>query len=214
MLFRVAKIFLYLLLLINFTATAIEVSSMKEDKGHVFSWNKFARDLLVLHKKQIENREVEVKKSIGGYVVFKNFYKEELYYDKKSKKLLSKLQWERKNPKLIHSIEVYVRDKKGRVLRDYSASYLPQYRNAPAQTLINFHGYGGKMHGFRQFDVSADLIYEKCEGTFKGKKVTIRMFEDMLYNGGPETEKLMKSGPYKACFSKVPKKIKKGMIPY
>jgi len=187
---------------------------MKEDKAHIKHWNNFVKKLLVLHNKLIKGREVDIKTKIDGYSTHPKYYKEERYYDKKTGKLISQIQWERKNPKNVHSIEVYVRDNKGRVIRDYSVTYLPEYRNAPLQTLINFHGYGEKMHGFRQFDATGDLIYEQCEGTYKGKNIMHRMFEDMLVNGGPHANKIMASKPYKLCFNGVVIKIKKNLDPY
>ena len=195
-------------------SVAASKGSMKEDKTHIRKWNSFADKLLALHRKLIKGRQVEVKSKIGGYSTHPRYFKEEKYYDKKTGKLISKIHWERKNPKNLHSIEIYVRDKQGRIIRDYSVTYLPEYRNSPVQTLINFHGYSGKMHGFRQFDASGDLIYEQCEGIYKGKTIVHRMFEDMLINGGPHAEKIMASVPYKMCFKGVVKRIGKDFEPY
>jgi len=182
---------------------------MKENKSHVSKWNKFANDVFKLHEILIKDKEIETKVRIGGYSNFPKFYKETIYTDKKSGKVISIIQMEVKKPKNLHVAEVYVRDAKGRVIRDFSVTYLPYGRNAPVQTLINLHGYSGKMHGFRQFDVSGDLIYEHCLGEYKGKKYQIRLFEDLLFSGSAEVDKTMAGGAYKACFKSVAKSAKK-----
>ena len=180
-----------------------EPGAMKEDSHHVKTWNKFADDLVKLKDKVLKGKQLKLETKIGGYSTDPNFYKETKYIDKKTGKLLVLEQLEKKKPHHLHVLEIYIRDKKGRVLRDYSVTFLPHARNAPVQTLINFHGYGGKMHGFRQFDVTGDLIYEQCKGFYKGKEVTIHLFEDDLVNGGADADKVMKSVPYKLCFAKV-----------
>lgn len=186
---------------------------MKEDKTHIHKWNLFTLNAYKLHQKLIKGRQVTTKTRIGGYSESKKFYKEVVFYDAKSGKRISTIQREIKNPKNIHWIEVLVRNKKGQVVRDYSSAYLVHYRNAPSQTLINLWGHTGNMHGFRQFDAGGDLIYEQCEGVWKGKKVMIRLFEDDLVNGGPSVAKTMKGGPYKACFTGVAQSAQKYLIP-
>ncbi len=192
---------------------AADNEGMKEDKVHVNKWNLFTVNMYKLHKKLVKGRKVRIKTRIGGYAGEEKYYKEEIYIDVKTGRKISMIQWELKNLKNIHTIEVFVRNKHGHVLRDYSAAYLPHYRNAPSQTLINLWGHKGKMHGFRQFDAGGDLIYEQCSGTWKGKEIMIRVFEDDLMNGGPSIEKMMKGGPYKACFEGVDKTSKRYLIP-
>ncbi|MEJ2345491.1 MAG: hypothetical protein P8076_07900 [Gammaproteobacteria bacterium] len=177
---------------------------MRVDNERVRVWNQFARDCLTLHKRLLQQHEVRETTRIGGYDRNPKFYKEISYYDRASGKLLSRIQWEREHPDRLHSIEVYVRDAGGRVQRDFAAAYLPAYRNAPVQTLINLHGYNGQLHGFRQFDASGEPTYEYCEGSYHGKPVQIRLFEDDLYGSDPATEALMASPQYKACFEGVP----------
>ncbi len=195
------------------SAVAASNEGMKEDKTHVNKWNLFTKNMYKLHKKLVTGKKINIKTRVGGYSDTPKFYKEETYYNAQSGKKISMIQWEIKNPKNIHTIEVLVRNKKGQVIRDYSAAYLPHYRNAPSQTLINLWGHTGKMHGFRQFDAGGDLIYEQCEGTWKGKKVMLRLFEDDLVNGDDSVQKSMKSEQYKACFRGVAATAKKYLVP-
>ncbi len=188
---------------------AAKPDHMKQDNSHVTNWNRFANNLHVLHKELVKNKQVRIESSVGGYADQPKFYQEKKYYDKSNGKLISIIQTEMKKPNLLHVAEIFIRDKNGKVIRDYSVTYLPYARNAPVQTLINLHGYSAGMHGFRQFDVSGDLIYENCVGTYKGKKYNIRLFEDDLINGGPEIDKIMAAGPYKACFKSVGNSAKK-----
>ncbi len=196
-------------------ATGTESSGgMKEDKTHVQVWNEFARNVFNLHKKQLMGRQIRKTSEVGGYVGRPAFYREVNYYDAKRNLLLSKIQWELKNPQHIHSIEVYVYDDKGRVVRDYTVSFLPDYRNAPVQALINLHTYKDGVHGMRQFDASGDRTYETCEGTYKGKKVSFRLFEDDLEGDDADVARLMKSPLYKACMHNMPPKVSMHYMPH
>ena len=123
----------------------------KEDNHHIRKWNGFARDALALHSELVKKHDHDIKKTVGGYAGNKNFYIQEQYISKKTGKMTSQVQWEKANPEVMHSVEVYVQDDKGKVMRDYMAAYLPGYHNAPVQTLISFHQYSGKLHGFRSF---------------------------------------------------------------
>ncbi len=194
------------------TASA-EDHRLREDSVHVRTWNAFAQACLKLHKQLIANHPVRTTTSIGGYARMPKFYKEVDYYDKNTGKLISKVEWEREHPDRLHTIEVYVRDGQGRVVRDYAAAYLPEGRNAPVQTLINLHGYNGGLHSFRQFDASGDKIYEYCDGTYQGKQVKVRLFEDDLYGNSPKIDKLMSSPLYHSCFKGVPETAGKYLTP-
>lgn len=103
------------------------------------------------------------------------------------------------DPKTLHTIEVYVHDKLGRVVRDYTAAYLPFYHNAPTQTLISLHHYNNKLHAFRSFDASGDTVLERCEGKdSKGQTVNLLLDEDdLLY----DNDGIMDSAEYKQCFA-------------
>ena len=198
--------------MLAFNANAAEDSRMKEDNQHIRKWNGFADNALALHKELIKKHDHEVKKTVGGYAGNKNFYIQEQYYSKKTGQLLSQVQWEKANPTVLHSIEVYIPDDNGRVQRDFMAAYLPGYHNAPVQTTISFHQYSGKLHGFRTFDASGDRILERCEGEYKGKPFEFLLDEDELYsalmNGNPIDKE-----PYALCVGKLPKKLGKYTTP-
>ncbi|NIP71895.1 MAG: hypothetical protein GWO16_02140 [Gammaproteobacteria bacterium] len=192
---------------------ALSAQVLTEDKSHVRTWNEFARGCLALHRRQVEDREVRTESRAGGYTGNPEFFREVSYYDSASGHLLSRVQWEQAQPERMHAIEVYVRDEQGRVIRDYAAAFLPHYRNAPVQTLINLHNYNGELHSFRQFDASTDRIYEYCEGTFRGKPVQIRLFEDDLAGNDDDIEALMGSDVYRACFDGMPAKAGEYLTP-
>ena len=179
-------------------ATATE--ALKEDNHHIRTWNKFAKDSLTLHEKLTATDDVVVKSKTGGYARLKDFYQEHAYY--RDEKLISRVQWEKENPEQLHSIEVFVRDEQGRVIRDYSASYLPFYHNAPTQTLISFHHHSGNLHAFRTFDASGALIVERCMGTdAQGKEIQILLDEDEIYEASRESDGIMQSAEYLNCFA-------------
>lgn len=179
-----------------FISASYATEAMKGDNIHARVWNKFIADSLLLHKKITSGKDVIVKKSIGGYAQIKDFYTEYRYF--KNGHLLSQLQWEKDNPSQIHSIEVFVRDNKGRVIRDYMAAYLPYYHNAPTQTLISFHHYANGLHAFRSFDASGDMVLERCVGeNKKGQSINMILDEDDFFN---EEDTTMETSEYKECF--------------
>ena len=187
--------------------------SMKEDNVHVRTWNKFAADCLALNKQLLAQIPHTEKTSLGGYAGMPEFYKEVTYYDKRNNKLISRVQWEREDPEQLHTIEVYVRDKQGRVIRDYTAAYLPKYHNAPTQTLLSFHTYNGDLHAFRTFDATGDRIVERCTGTFKGKDVNMLLDEDEIYAAIEGRSEVMEQADYQACFAGMPDKAGKYLTP-
>ena len=197
---------------LSINSFAASDSSMKEDNQHINKWNGFANNALKLHKELIKMRPHEVKKSVGGYAGNKDFYIQEQYLDKKTGQLISQVQWEKENPDVLHSIEVFVHDDQGRVIRDYTAAYLPGYHNAPVQTLISFHQYSGKLHGFRSFDASGDRILERCQGEHKGEAFEFLLDEDDLYsaylNGNPIEENV-----YGLCVGNLKTKVGKYIQP-
>ena len=175
--------------------------SMKVDDNHVNSWNRFSDKVLELHERQIEGKHIVKTEVPGGYLSNPDFYREVTYKDKNTGRVLSVIQWENANPDKVHSIEVFVYNDDGKVVRDYSASYLPGSRNAPVQTLINLHNYNGGLHAFRQFDVTQDVIYEYCQGEYNGKQHELRLFEEDLVAADYDSRQLLKSPIYKACFN-------------
>jgi len=185
------------------------VVSAKEPNKHIITWDAFAKNVLALHKKLIRQTRVIKKTKTGGYAHKPDFYIEESYYDARTHKLISKVQWEKANPGVLHTIEVYLYDDKGRVTRDYTAAYLPDYHRAPTQTLISLHHYRDGLHAFRTFDASGYTIDEGCRGRFQGQEVQIILDEDEIADGAPE----MKTPEYKACFEGLQTSAGKYLIP-
>lgn len=189
-------------------ASAAEFATMTEDKGHVHRWNKFADDLYALHRTQLAEHSVRTEVQMGGYAGRPDFYREERFYDADSGRLLSTIQWEADNPDTIHSIAVYRYDAQGRVSRDYSATYLPDYRNAPTQTLVFLHRYPAGVHAFRSFDASDEVLLERCQGEIDGKAVYISLDIDeidaargQLYS---DHSGIMATPEYAHCFTGLP----------
>ncbi len=171
--------------------------TLKQDNVHIRTWNKFADDALKLHRQQIRDKDIQIKTSTGSYASQKDFYIQRQYYH--NGRLLSQVQWENDNPDVLPTIEVYVHDSKGRVIRDFMAAYLPYYHNAPTQTLISFHHYTGKLHAFRTFDASGDKILERCSGeNGKGEVINLLLDEDDLYN---DPDNIIGSAAYNQCFA-------------
>ncbi|MDH5370207.1 MAG: hypothetical protein OEW99_09290 [Gammaproteobacteria bacterium] len=176
-------------------ASATDV--MKGDNKHARIWNKFANDCLSLHEKLTDGKNLQVKNRVGRYTNEDIFYTEDRYFDEG--RLVSQVQWENGDQNKLHTIEVYLHDKKGRVVRDFITAYLPFYRNAPTQTLISFHHYNAALHAFRSFDASGDTVLERCRGKNKnGQPVNLLLDEDDLYN---DYDGVMESDDYNECFS-------------
>lgn len=188
-----------------FTSPSFATEPVKGDSTHVRVWNKFMDDSLALHKKLTSGNEIKVKKTIGGYAQIKDFYTEYRYF--KNGQLISQVQWEKDDPEQIHTLEVYVRDDKGRVIRDFTGAYLPHYHNAPTQTLISFHHYAGDLHAFRSFDASGDMTLERCVGkNKKGQSINLILDENDFFN---EADRTMDTLEYQECFAGL-KQIKLG----
>ena len=204
------KIITVLLLVPFMSSVVFATEPMKGDNKHTRVWNKFANDSLALHKKLTDGKNFEVKTSIGSYANVKNFYIEKRYFD--NGKLISQVQWEKESPNTLHTIEVFVHNAKGRVVRDFMAAYLPFYHNAPTQTLISFHHYSGKLHAFRSFDATGDKVLERCTGTdIKGQKVNLLLDEDDLFN---DPDEIIGSKEYNNCFDGLKQdKLGKYIIP-
>ncbi|MDH5179853.1 MAG: hypothetical protein OEZ39_02815 [Gammaproteobacteria bacterium] len=196
----------------GFTVQAAEnPGSIKVDNQHVHNWNNFANNLLVLHQQLVKQHPLIIKTKTGGYADQPEFYTEESFYHKETGKLISRVQWEKANPDRMHTIEVYVYDDKNRVIRDYSAAYLPTYRNAPTQTLINLHAYNGETHAFRSFDATGDHILDRCTGNYKGEEINILLDEDELY---AELDGMRLEPYYKHCVKGLPVRAEKYRTPH
>lgn len=201
--------FVCLLLSLSVVQTVVAEVAVKAPNKHILTWQAFVKNTLALHRKLISEVAVVKKTKLGGYEGLPNFYIEDSYYDAKTHRLISQLQWEKANPKQLHTIEVYLYDDKGRVTRDFTAAYLPNYHKAPTQTLISLHNYVGNLHAFRTFDASGYRIDEGCRGTYQGQDVEILLDEDEIADGSP----VMQSAAYKACFEGVQLKAGKYLIP-
>jgi len=181
-------------------ATTTTAETMKGDNVHARTWNGFANDILLLHKKIRKEKRLKEFTRIGGYFGNPDFYIEETYTDLETGELVSRVMWERENPENLHSIEVFILDRKGRVVRDYVAAYLPTYRNAPTQTLVSFYVYNGNLEAYRTFDASGERIGERCVGTWKGKEVNFLLDEDEIVAALDGFSDRMEQADYKACF--------------
>lgn len=187
-------------------AAAQSVPPVAPNAGHVERWNRFADAVYALHQKITAARRITTEERIGGYYRWPKFYREVKYRDADSGRLLSIIQWERERPERIHWIEVYVYDERGRVVRDYSAAYLPFSRTAPQQTIITFYAYnhGGRLRAYRQFDATDNRIYEFCEGTYRGEPVRIDLWELDIIEETGKPGGVMTTEAYRACFEGLP----------
>lgn len=178
-----------------------EETTLREQPEKVAAWNRFARQLETLHHQQIALHPVRMEIREGGYQgeYFNDpdYYIEERYYTLDGNRLVSVIRREKDNPDNIHTIEVNVLDKQGRVMRDYLAAYLPWGHNAPIQTLVNLHHYSKHLHSFRQFDASGNRIYEQCQGRHKGKEINISLESPEI-----EAPRILKPD-YRACFGDI-----------
>lgn len=201
------------MLLFTGPVMADSVQTLMTQMTHAQRWNRFADKLLELHKTRLANREIRTTEHVGSYSDMPDFFRDVHYYDKKTNRLLSRVQWETRPPNNVHNMEVYFYDRKGRVLRDFGVAYLTNGREAPMQTMINFHAYSGKLHAFRQFDASNNRTFERCEGTYRGKEVDIHLDEgDILeFEGEPNT--IMTTPLYKRCFGGLPLTAGKYLTP-
>ncbi|MCG6871733.1 MAG: hypothetical protein LJE84_05540 [Gammaproteobacteria bacterium] len=180
---------------------------------HADRWNAFTDDLFAQHRRRVDGHEVREERSVGGYARHPDFYEEIRYTDVASVRLISRILWERdvepplryQSPLNIHSIEVNVYDKNGRVVRDYSSTYLPDYKGAPTQTLIFLHGGSGKLRAWRTFNASGELIGEMCRGTSaNGEGAWLDIDEDELHDVQAKSSEIADSALYRQCFSTVP----------
>ena len=191
--------------------TAYAAEPMKEDNQHVRSWNAFADNVYQLHQKLSQVDGVSTKTRIGGYAGMPEFYREERFYI--GERLISKVQWEKAQENVLHSIEVFIHDDQGRVIRDYIAAYLPTYRNAPTQTLISLHRYHDQLHAFRTFDASGYRIIERCIGQLEAREVNILLDEDEIDAALGDPNSIMASAEYQACFGDLQVEAGKYLLP-
>ncbi len=178
-----------------------KTEGMTQDNQHIKNWNLFAQRLYKMHLFYLSRYKTYHTEKIGGYARTPKFYRELSYYDLASKRLLSRIQWVIAHPGRIHTVEIYVYDNTGRLQRDYLAAFLPHFRNAPVQTLINLHAYSASLHAWRQFDASGNRIYEQCRGKFFGRSVNIVLTDDDMVALAGSRPTIMNSDSYIECFS-------------
>lgn len=211
---RLQKIFVLFYVIFATTVQADSVLTVTtSNETEAMRWDRFAKDLYTLHKKRISGKTIEIKERMGHYFRQPNFYKEQSYYDKKSGELLSLIQWEAKNPDNIHVIQVFFYDKKGRPHYDYAASYRTGDHDDPASTEISLFDYPRGLRVFRQFNASNEIIYEHCEGKWKGNPVDIKLDVVDLEEFRDEPKTVMTSPQYQACFGRLPKTASKYLPP-
>ncbi len=212
--FRLGDIIIvsFIYCLFALTASVVQAGSLKEDNVHVRNWNQFATDLYDYHKKFISNKKITIKSKKGGYANHKEFYLEKEFYDEHGK-LLSRVSWELEDPQDLHVIEIFIYNNNGKVIRDYTAAYLPVYRNAPTQTLISLHQYNQELHAFRTFDASGDRILERCEGQYNDKTISFMLDEDELYELIGDEKGFMYSKDYNLCFDNLQESLGKYLKP-
>ena len=150
---------------------------------------------------------------MGGNTHLPNFYKEYKYINKKTGQVISQLQWEKAYPDNLHTIKVYVYDDYGRVVRDYRATYLPDYRDTPNQTQISFHVYNGLLRAIRRFDATGTRLLERCTGKFNAKKINIQLNKGEFNEKQFSKKGVIQSDTYKECFKGLPIATGKYLIP-
>jgi hypothetical protein len=181
------------------TAQSISLTAGLEKRYQ--QWNGFVENMYSLHKARLEGIDYRVEESIGGYGGTTDnlrFYTEKKYFDNNDR-LLSVIKWENRNPENIHMIDVYTYDDEGRMLREYSASYLPSRRRAPFDTTIVWHYYKGDLHSIREFDASDVHLYEQCQSISNPAKTHIALHYEDIPGSYRELDKELQ-GQYRECF--------------
>lgn len=194
---------LYALALLSLLVpAAVEAAdnTLRDNPVHVRRWNDFADQLMKIHRHWLATLPTVKKEEVGGYARRPKSYVETTYSDPETGRVRSRIRWLTAKPDLAHVIDIFFYDKAGRVIQDFTATYLMDFRNAPVQTLINLHFYDGELHAFRQFDASGNRIYEACRGRHFDKPVDISLDEgDIPPSPADETPEL-----YLTCFGFLP----------
>ena len=191
---------------INPVISATRDNTLKSDPIQVNKWNKFVAELYELHLNKIKKvpiRTTEITGGYGGGFANKEFYREISYFNKIANRIVSKIQWEIDKPNTIHTIEVFIYDKQGKVKTDYYARYLPYARNTPVQTLINIHNYNDNLHSFRQFDANGELIYETCRGRLFDKEINLHLDNEEIFDFRNNNSDEWLNEVYSSCFLNV-----------
>ena len=179
------------------------VGHAAEPDGPAARWTQFAKALENLHEQRIQTLDHVTRESSGGYGGIRanpDFYHEVKYIDPESGNVLAIVQREKQSPNLLHVIELYIYDDRGRLAREYLATYLPGRRETPFQTLITLYAYEDKLKAFRQFDASDDLLFEYCAGEQDGNQVRIAWDELELPDSISEIKDDGIRNAYRQCF--------------
>lgn len=185
---------------LGLAATWVGAQSVGVNQDQVRISNTFVDKLHQLHRQQLAGKQIRQVETFGGYKDLPRFYREVSYYDAASGRMLSRIQWERERPEQIHAIEVFVYDDNGRVIRDYSAWFLPHYRNAPRETNINFYSYENGTRSWRQFDVFGNRVYEKCHA---GEEVLVELWGDGITVAEEDPKSVVHAPAYRRCFAQL-----------
>lgn len=210
---QMSAVGLVLVAISTMTVAVDRSQSVTVNLTHTERWNRFADKMLEMHRNIVAENDIRTTEKLGGYFRQPGFFRDVKYYDRKTDRLLSRVQWEVKNPDRVHSMEIYFHNKSGKVIRDYGVAYLTDGRNAPVQTMINFHSYPGKLHAFRQFDASNNRTFERCEGQYKGKPVYISLSEMDILEIEDLPKSVLTSAEYKKCFAGLPTTAGKYLTP-
>lgn len=187
------------------------IISMSEDKAQVETWNRFADEVYALQKQILATHKIRTSVETGRYggEFAKGLtFREVNYRDADSGRLLGVLRRSGDKPDNTEIVTVYIYDKTGRVIRDYSAIYLPWGRNAPIRTFINLHQYRGDLQGYRQFDASDNLLYEECRGSLNGAAIDISLESYQIEPPIVSTE------AYRRCFDGLPETAGEYLAPH
>lgn len=170
----------------------------------------FHQAVYALHQAEIakyETRTEAEKEQYEGVAARAYSYLETRYFDKKTGRLISRVRHDAADPTAIHIAEVNIYDDTGRLIRDYGSISLPWAPKEPVRTFINLHQYNGDLHSFRQYDVSGNVGYELCEGTFEGKPQRLSLDVTDI------TKEVTNSALYRACFANTSIKVADYLMP-
>ncbi len=193
------------------TIQGVDADTLHVSQQRINVKNDFVANLVKLQQQEIAKQSVNKRTRTGGYANYPNFYLEDTYFYKNTDRVLSVVQYEKLSPDNLHSIEVHLYDHQGRVVRDYSASYLPNARKAPVQTLISLHVYNGDYHAFRTFDAFGTRLYERCE---QGDSIAMHLDEEAIADIIHGSSSVAKTDLYQACFKNLAETATEYLIPH
>jgi len=165
--------FLCLAVFVALAQPAPVKAQVQESRTQVERLNAFADELLSVVSHWQAQRAVTTTERIGGYARRPGYFREVEYFHKASGQLAARVRWIVERPDLAQMIELFLYDKRNRLIADYYVSYLAEFRNAPMFALINVHQADKDLQAFRQFDIFGEKLYEKCQGNFFGKKIDL-----------------------------------------